>query len=113
MFENPIRLFRRWRRLRAAVDDETAYLRKLHGRNAARAAAEKLQRPDLTSWGRLVVKRALRQLEREPRTPVLADELPPLAIADTSYSPRQPEIPRNPPRPQAEHIRLHAFSDHD
>jgi hypothetical protein len=65
MIINPVRLFRRLKRLRAAVDDEASHLRRLHGEHAARVAAEKLRARDLTRWGRLVMEGALRQLRRE------------------------------------------------
>ena len=59
---DPIRLMARRRRLRAAVQDEVYYLRRAHGRAALAAAMEKLHRPDLTSWGRRIMKDTIKQL---------------------------------------------------
>ena len=60
---NPIRFIRRHRRLRADVEKEVSHLSRIHGEAAYAAALEKLERLDLTHWGRLVVKRAAKKLK--------------------------------------------------
>ena len=59
---HPIKAIRRRRRLRRAVEDEAFYLRRIHGEGAHAAAMAKLQRTDLTHWGRRVVEGAARQV---------------------------------------------------
>jgi len=59
---NPFRLIRRRRRLREAIDDEVAHLRRVHGDGARDAALEKAKRTDLTKWGRQVVEGAAKRL---------------------------------------------------
>jgi hypothetical protein len=61
---NPIRHLRRRKRLQAEAEEEAAYLRRRFGDGAHGAALEKLQRSDLTSWGRQVVSEAARRLEQ-------------------------------------------------
>ena len=60
---NPVRYLRRRRRLRQAVEEEMFFLRRTYGDRAYEAAIEKLERPDLTHWGRDIVKSAARQLK--------------------------------------------------
>ncbi|WP_333588097.1 hypothetical protein [Phenylobacterium sp.] len=64
MVIDPIRYFRRRRRLMQEAEDEAFYLRRRFGEEAHRAALDKLQRPDLTSWGKQVVREAARLLEK-------------------------------------------------
>ena len=45
------------------AEEEAAYLRRRFGPDAHQAALEKLQRADLTSWGKRVVSEAARRLE--------------------------------------------------
>lgn len=61
---NPLRYLRRRRRLQQEADEEALFLRRRFGDEAHRAAMEKLERPDLTSWGRQVVGEAARRLEK-------------------------------------------------
>ena len=61
---NPLRYLRRRRRLRHAVEEEVFFLRRAHGAAAYEAALSKLGRPDLTDWGRQIVKGAARELKR-------------------------------------------------
>ncbi len=65
MMLNPIKLIRRRRRLRQAIEDEVFYLRRIHGEAAHAVAMEKLKRTDLTSWGRQVIEGSVKQLEPE------------------------------------------------
>ena len=60
---NPIKLLRRHRRLRQAIEEETFYLQRIHGASAHDAALEKLKRDDLTAWGRQVVEGAAKRLQ--------------------------------------------------
>ena len=61
---NPLRYLRRRRRLRHAVEEEVFFLRRAHGEAAYDAALRKLERPDLTHWGREIVRGAARELRR-------------------------------------------------
>ena len=58
MILNPLRLYRRRRRLKQEALEEAQYLRRRHGDAALEAVAEQLQRRDLTSWGREVMELA-------------------------------------------------------
>jgi hypothetical protein len=60
---NPLRYFRRRRRLRDAIEDEVAYLRRAFGERAYDVAIQKLVRTDLTDWGRRIVEGAARRLK--------------------------------------------------
>ena len=74
---NPIRLVRRSRRLRRAIEEEVFYLRRFHGEGAHAAALEKLKRADLTSWGRKIVQGAAEQaLAGDSRSRVLRARKP-------------------------------------
>lgn len=64
MIINPIRHLRRRKRLQSEAEEEAAYLRRRFGAEAHDAALEKLQRADLTTWGRQVVAEAARRLEQ-------------------------------------------------
>jgi hypothetical protein len=66
---NPIRLIRRRRRLRRAIEDEVFHLRRVHGEGAHAAALQQLGRPDLTSWGRKIVQGAAKETAVSPRHP--------------------------------------------
>ena len=59
---NPFRLYRRLRRLERQAIEEAQHLRRRHGAGALAHAEQQLARPDLTSWGRLVLRRAIRLL---------------------------------------------------
>jgi hypothetical protein len=61
---DPFRWYRRRQRLQREAQEESQYLRRRHGDQAATAAREKLGRPDLTSWGRSVLEQAIKLLER-------------------------------------------------
>ena len=65
MILNPLRLYRRRRRLRREALDEAQFLRRRHGELALAAAREQLRRDDLTSWGRQVTETAIKLLESE------------------------------------------------
>jgi hypothetical protein len=62
MVLDPLRLFRRRRRLREAIDEEVWWLRRRFGADARATALEKLNRPDLTAWGRQVYAGAAKRL---------------------------------------------------
>jgi len=64
MLLNPFKLIHRHERLRQAVQEEVWILRRIHGDAAHAAALEKLQRSDLTRWGRKVVKGAAKELQK-------------------------------------------------
>jgi len=59
---NPFRLYRRWRRLERQAAEEAQHLRRRYGADALTQAEQQLARPDVTSWGRLVLRRAIRRL---------------------------------------------------
>jgi hypothetical protein len=65
MILNPLRWYRRRRRLRREALEEARFLRRRHGEDALRAARDQLGRPELTSWGRQVMETAARLLESE------------------------------------------------
>lgn len=65
MMLNPLRLYRRRQRLNREALEEAQYLRRRHGTDAVQAASEQLRRPDLTSWGHLVLERAIQFLKRK------------------------------------------------
>jgi hypothetical protein len=62
---NPWKIMRHRRRLRRAASEEAELLRRRFGGAAAEAARQKLERPDLTSWGREVVGQALKMLKAD------------------------------------------------
>jgi hypothetical protein len=62
---NPWKIMRRRRRLRREAGEEVELLRRRFGAEAAEAARRKLERPDLTSWGREVVGEALKRLKAD------------------------------------------------
>lgn len=62
MILNPMRIYRRHRRLERQALEEARLLRRRHGGAAIIAAREKLKRPDLTWWGRKVLKRSIELL---------------------------------------------------
>jgi hypothetical protein len=65
MVLNPLRMLRRHERLKREALDEAQVLRRRHGDGAIAAARAKLARPDLTSWYRLVLERAIQVLQKE------------------------------------------------
>lgn len=67
MILNPLRLYRRRRRLRREALEEAQYLRRRHGDQALQAARDQLRRQDLTTWGHQVMEEAVRLLQRGPR----------------------------------------------
>ncbi|MET0274187.1 MAG: hypothetical protein ABW360_14465 [Phenylobacterium sp.] len=60
-----MRLYRRFRRLEREAREEAQTLRRRHGSSALLAAREKLRRPEVTSWGRRVLKRAIKLLRTQ------------------------------------------------
>jgi predicted RNA-binding protein len=60
-----MRLIRRLRRLEREAREEAQTLRRRHGSAAILAAREKLRRPEVTSWGRRVIRRAIKMLNTE------------------------------------------------
>ena len=69
---NPIKLIRRRKRLHQAIQEEVHFLMRSYDSGAHQAALDKLQRPDLTNWGRQVLDGVVKQLERKNRqAPVL------------------------------------------
>ena len=69
MILNPIRLIRRRRRFKQAVEDEVRFLRRAHGDQAHAAAVARINRPGLTEWGRRVSRAAAEQLRPGARQP--------------------------------------------
>jgi hypothetical protein len=63
MILNPMRLYRRHQRLMRDAREEAQNLRRRHGAQALEAARAKLQRPEITSWGRRVIQRAVKTLQ--------------------------------------------------
>ena len=59
---NPFRVLRRRARLSRAATEEAGYLRMRFGEGAYEAALQAAERPDLTSWGREVMRAAAEQL---------------------------------------------------
>lgn len=59
---NPFRLYRRARRLERQAAEEAQHLRRRYGGEALLQAELQLVRPDLTSWGRLVLRRTIKLL---------------------------------------------------
>ena len=59
---DPIALLSRRSRLRRAIMEEVAYLRRMHGQAARTVAVQKLERADLTHWGRQIVLGAAREI---------------------------------------------------
>ena len=62
MILNPLRMYRRHQRLERQALEEARLLRRRHGGAAITVARDKLQRPDLTWWGRKVLKRSIELL---------------------------------------------------
>ncbi len=60
-----MRLYRRYRRLQREAREEAQTLRRRHGAAALLAAREKLRRPEVTSWGRRVLRRAIKLLKTD------------------------------------------------
>ena len=65
MILNPVRLFRRWRRLRSEAMEEVRLLRRRHGEDALAEAMAKLNRPDLNTWGRNVLRQTVALLRKD------------------------------------------------
>jgi hypothetical protein len=61
---NPLRLYRRRRRMKREALEEAQYLRRRYGPEAVRVARDQLERPDLTTWGHQVLEEAIRILKR-------------------------------------------------
>jgi hypothetical protein len=59
---NPWRLLKRHERFERHALEEAQHLRRRYGDLALHAARQKLLRPDLTPWGRKVIKRAIKLL---------------------------------------------------
>lgn len=66
MIVNPVRLYRRWRRLQQEALEEVQMLRRRYGATALEAARAKLTREDLSSWGREIMQQAVKLLEKSP-----------------------------------------------
>ena len=62
MFNRLSKFIRHRRRLPTAIAEETHYLQRAHGERALDVALEKLQRPELTTWGRLLYSGVAKQL---------------------------------------------------
>ena len=63
MILNPLRLYRRRQRLMRESVEEAQHLRRRHGPQALDAARASLQRPEITRWGRQVMRRAIKLLQ--------------------------------------------------
>jgi hypothetical protein len=59
---DPFRLYRRHSRMERHALEEAQHLRRRYGDMALHIARQKLLRPDLTQWGRKVIKRAIKLL---------------------------------------------------
>ena len=66
MIIDPFRWYRRQQRMRREAQEEVEHLRRRYGEGAVAAARAKLERPDLTRWGRRVLEQAIRELEARP-----------------------------------------------
>lgn len=66
MIVNPVRLYKRWRRLNQEALEEAQMLRRRYGSTALEAARAKLAREDLSSWGRRIMQQAVKMLEKSP-----------------------------------------------
>ena len=66
MIVDPLRLYKRWRRVRQEAADEAQMLRRRHGEAALEAAQSKLAREDLSTWGRQIMEQTVRILEKAP-----------------------------------------------
>jgi hypothetical protein len=64
MVLNPLRLWRRRRRLQRDALEEAQLLLRRYGAEALSVAEAKLQRSDLTRWGRAVIREAARHLRQ-------------------------------------------------
>ena len=64
MILNPVRAYRRWRRVQREALDEAQMLRRRYGDAALDAARAKLVREDLSSWGRRVLQETVKVLEK-------------------------------------------------
>ena len=64
MIVNPVRLYKRWQRVRQEAAEEAYMLRRRHGEAALEAARAKLSREDLSSWGRKVLQETVKVLEK-------------------------------------------------
>ena len=62
MILNPLRLYRRWQRLKREALEEAQLAKLRHGDEAAWALHMKIADPSLTTWGRRVLKRAVKLL---------------------------------------------------
>jgi hypothetical protein len=66
MFNRFSRFIRHRRRLPSAIAEEADYLRRAHGERALDIALEKLRRPELTTWGRLLYSGVAKALQSPP-----------------------------------------------
>lgn len=66
MIVNPVRLYKRWRRLNQEALEEAQMLRRRYGATALEAARAKLAREDLSSWGRRIMQQTVKVLEKSP-----------------------------------------------
>ena len=62
MFNRLSRFIRHRRRLPAAIAEEADYLQRAHGERALDVALDKLRRPELTTWGRLLYSGVAKEL---------------------------------------------------
>ncbi len=68
MFNKLSRFIRHRRRLPSAIAEEADYLQRAHGERALDVALDKLQRPELTTWGRLLYSGVARELRSSHRS---------------------------------------------
>jgi len=66
MIVNPVRLYKRWRRLQQEALEEAHMLRRRYGSTALEAANAKLARDDLSSWGRQIMQETVKVLKKSP-----------------------------------------------
>lgn len=66
MIIDPFRLYRRYQRLQREAQEEALHLRRRYGAGALDAARERLARPDVTTWGKRVLRRTVELLQKHP-----------------------------------------------
>ena len=67
MFNRLSMFIRHRRRLPSAIAEEADYLQRAHGERALEVALDKLQRPELTTWGRLLYSGVAKELRSSHR----------------------------------------------
>lgn len=68
MFNRFSRFVRHRRRLPSAIAEEACYLQRAHGGRALEVVLDKLKRPGLTTWGRLLYSGVAKELQSSCRS---------------------------------------------